>query len=94
MKGPSAIEDCTSFSYSKDSKVFTISSEKDNAIQIYYTDSNGGSFLMFSQQNSGAMRIDTNRIPSSIREGISPYDLTVRVFNISESKEFRIKLKD
>ena len=94
MKGPSAIEDCTTVTYSKETHILTIATEKDNAIQIYYTDSGGRSFIRMSQQNSGTNSINTASLPTNIGGDYSPYDFTVHVFNIAESKEFRLIIKN
>lgn len=94
MKGPSAIEDCTTVTYSKETHILTIATEKDNAIQIYYTDSGGRSFIRMSQQNSGTNSINTASLPTNVGGDYSPYDFTVHVFNIAESKEFRLIIKN
>ena len=93
MKGPSAIEDCTYVTYSKETHILTVNTEKDNAIQIYYTDSDGHYFIRMSQQNSGTNSINTATVPTTVGNGYSPYDFTVHVFNLAESKEIRLKLK-
>ncbi|MBO4917026.1 MAG: C10 family peptidase [Bacteroidales bacterium] len=93
MKGTSAIEECTTVSYSKKTHILTINTEKDNAIQIYYTDSGGNSFIRMSQQNSGTNSINTATVPTNVGNGYSPYDFTVHIFNLAESKEIRLKLK-
>ncbi len=92
MKGPSSIEDCTKVSYSKNTNNLTVTTEKDNAIQIYYTDSGGKTFIRMTQQNSGTISFNTANL-SDPGKGYSPYDFTVHVFNIAESKEFRLKFK-
>lgn len=92
MKGPSSIEEGTKVSYSRRASILTITTEKDNAIQIYYTDSGGKYYILMSQQNNGTYSFYTTRVPNP-GNGYSPYNLTVHIFNISESKEFRLKLK-
>jgi len=93
MKGPSAIDDCTTVSYSKETHILKITTEKDNAIQVYYTESKGKSYLVANGQNDGLSSFNTTTIPTALYSNVSPYDLTVHVFNISESKEFKLKLK-
>ena len=93
MKGPSPIEECTTISFSKDRQILTITTEKDNAIQVYYTESAGRNFIRMSQQNSGENSFSII-VPNSFSHDYSPYDLTVHIFNIAESKKFRVKLKE
>jgi hypothetical protein len=83
MKGASAIEDCTTISYSKESQLLTVTTEKENAIMFYY---NPGSFFSRSHDNTGQFSLPLNYSHPD-------FEMTVRVFNLVESKEFKLKIK-
>ena len=90
MKGPSAIEDCTTVTYSKITRNIVVRTERDNAILFYYTDSGGQHYYNLSVQNIGTNSINIATLPTSSGDGNSQSVLNVRVCNIAESKEFRL----
>ena len=85
MRGPSAIEECTTFSYSKSEDRLTVTTEKDNVIEFVVPE---WDWAIRSDNNSGALAVGVTDYFGSYQK----CEVTVRVYNLVETKEFRVKL--